>query len=210
MEHRVARAHPRPGRGLPSSSLPRVWAIDGGGIETLTPAERLVLAELRKGRSTAEIANALFVSEATVRTHLTHIYGKLGVRGRVELLASLAARVEPGDPPPLPHPFAERLGPPAPQVPVASSAPAVSARVCLISGATVRGVAVRTAGLLAVAVGLAHLSIAAWPLVGPGFLAGQTLLSRSRNLRPTRLAMLVLGVLLSAEQLAVLVALHLA
>ncbi len=210
MEHRVARAHPRPGRRLPSPGLPRVWTTDGRVIETLTPAERLVFAELCAGRTTAEIANALFVSEATVRTHLTHIYGKLGVRGRVELLASLAARVEPGDPTPLPHPFAERLGPPAPQVPVASSAPALSARLSLISGATVRGVGIRATGLLAVAVGLAHLSIAAWPLVGPGFLAGQTLLSRSPNLRLTRLAMLVLGVLLSAEQLAVLVAFHLA
>jgi hypothetical protein len=40
----------------------------------------------RAGRR-AEIAVQLSVSEATVRTHLTHVYAKLGVRGRHELLA---------------------------------------------------------------------------------------------------------------------------
>jgi hypothetical protein len=39
------------------------------------------------GRTTASIADQLVVSEATVRTHLTRIYSKLQVRGRLDLLA---------------------------------------------------------------------------------------------------------------------------
>jgi LuxR family maltose regulon positive regulatory protein len=48
----------------------------------LTDRERIVLGHLPSAMTAAEIAAALSVSEATVRTHLRHIYEKLGVHGR--------------------------------------------------------------------------------------------------------------------------------
>jgi len=52
----------------------------------LTVREREVLALLAEGRSNREIAGALYVTLATVKTHLAHIYGKLGARNRNEAL----------------------------------------------------------------------------------------------------------------------------
>ena len=46
----------------------------------LTPKEREVLALLAQGRSNRQIAETLFISGATVKTHLTHLYEKLGVQ----------------------------------------------------------------------------------------------------------------------------------
>jgi len=61
----------------------------GGGPEEpqLTPKEREILAQLVQGASNKRIAEALFVTPATVKTHLAHIYAKLGARGRHEALA---------------------------------------------------------------------------------------------------------------------------
>ncbi len=53
----------------------------------LSPREREVLALLADGRSSAEIASALFVSPRTVSTHLTRVYAKLGVASRAEAIA---------------------------------------------------------------------------------------------------------------------------
>ncbi|WP_035129717.1 LuxR family transcriptional regulator [Conexibacter woesei] len=53
----------------------------------LTDRERVVLGFLPSAMTAADIADALIVSEATVRTHLRHIYGKLGAKGRREALA---------------------------------------------------------------------------------------------------------------------------
>ncbi|GAC1528343.1 MAG: response regulator transcription factor [Acidimicrobiales bacterium] len=57
----------------------------------LTPKEREVTSLLAKGSTTAEIAGALYVSEATVKTHLGHIYAKLGAHGRREAVARAVA-----------------------------------------------------------------------------------------------------------------------
>jgi DNA-binding NarL/FixJ family response regulator len=57
------------------------------GPELLTPREADVLEHLQRGRSNAEIANALCVGIETVRTHRRNIYRKLGVRTRRELAA---------------------------------------------------------------------------------------------------------------------------
>lgn len=54
---------------------------------SLTPAERSVVEECVTGASNHEIAETLSLSEATVRTHLTHAYAKLGVTGRARLIA---------------------------------------------------------------------------------------------------------------------------
>jgi DNA-binding CsgD family transcriptional regulator len=53
--------------------------------EGLTPAERGVADLVAEGRTNREVAAALFLSERTVATHLTHVYAKLGVRSRTEL-----------------------------------------------------------------------------------------------------------------------------
>lgn len=54
--------------------------------EGLTPREAEVLAHIAAGESNAEIAAALFVSEATVKTHVNHIFSKTGLRDRAQLV----------------------------------------------------------------------------------------------------------------------------
>lgn len=53
----------------------------------LTPRELEVLALLPKGNSSAQIAAELFISEATVKTHLSSIYRKLSVANRSQAVA---------------------------------------------------------------------------------------------------------------------------
>lgn len=50
----------------------------------LTPRERDVLAELTKGKSNREIASSLFVTEKTVKTHISNIFTKLQVQDRTQ------------------------------------------------------------------------------------------------------------------------------
>jgi len=54
------------------------------GQETLSAREIEILEHVAKGRTNKEIAAALFVSEATVKTHLLHIFAKLGVQDRTQ------------------------------------------------------------------------------------------------------------------------------
>ncbi|WP_405873988.1 response regulator [Streptomyces sp. NBC_00005] len=54
---------------------------------TLSDREHEILGQLARGLGNREIARALFISEATVKTHLGRIYGKLGVETRAGAVA---------------------------------------------------------------------------------------------------------------------------
>jgi DNA-binding NarL/FixJ family response regulator len=60
--------------------------------EPLSAREREVLALVARGATNREAARALFVSEATVKTHLLHVYAKLGVNDRAAAVAEAFQR----------------------------------------------------------------------------------------------------------------------
>ena len=62
------------------------------GTEDLTPREFDVLKEIVDGKSNKEIATALNVSEATVKTHINSLLGKLGVTDRTQAATAAIQR----------------------------------------------------------------------------------------------------------------------
>ncbi len=75
---------------------PRARAADQ--LAELTPRELEVLTQVARGRSNAEIAADMCLSQATVKTHVSRILAKLDVRDRVQavVLAYEEGLVEPG------------------------------------------------------------------------------------------------------------------
>ncbi len=60
--------------------------------EILSSREVQVLQLIAKSSANKEIANELFIGESTVKTHIIHIFNKLGVKGRTEAVAEAARR----------------------------------------------------------------------------------------------------------------------
>jgi DNA-binding NarL/FixJ family response regulator len=58
--------------------------VDLSSLAELTPREREVLAMVGRGLSNAELAEALVISEGTIKTHVSRILMKLGLRDRVQ------------------------------------------------------------------------------------------------------------------------------
>jgi len=80
-----AIAYPQRGRGerkRPAS-----------GWDSLTPTERDVVRLAAEGLGNKDIAERLFVSPRTVQTHLTHVYAKLGLASRIQLVQEAARHV---------------------------------------------------------------------------------------------------------------------
>jgi DNA-binding NarL/FixJ family response regulator len=62
------------------------------GWESLTPTERDVVRHAAEGLGNKDIAERLFISPRTVQTHLTHVYSKLGLTSRIQLVQEAARR----------------------------------------------------------------------------------------------------------------------
>ena len=81
---------PGPTRRLLDRFLPLLPSTAGptalGRLDVLTEREREVLEAVGRGLNNTEIAAALFVAEATVKTHIGRVLAKLGLRDRVQMV----------------------------------------------------------------------------------------------------------------------------
>ncbi|WP_329233016.1 response regulator transcription factor [Streptomyces sp. NBC_00111] len=75
-----------------SRLISRVRTPAAPAREPLSAREREVLRLVARGTSNREIAAELFISEATVKTHLTHVFAKLGAKDRAAAVATAYER----------------------------------------------------------------------------------------------------------------------
>ncbi len=85
------------------ASIPEALCASIGARHQLTPREGEVLLALLQGRSYTNIGHRLFISKSTVKTHANHIYAKLGVGSRDELIDLLDPKAQRGEDPAWPH-----------------------------------------------------------------------------------------------------------
>jgi DNA-binding CsgD family transcriptional regulator len=93
----------------PAAGLSEGHAAAFGRLYGLTETEARVAALVGAGRSTPQAAALLAVSAATVRTHLSHCFDKIGVRSQVELARLIA--LTPGNGSPAERPITESKQP---------------------------------------------------------------------------------------------------
>ena len=66
---------------LMNSNVP---LVEDGHIEQLTPKEKEILIELGKGHSNKEISKTLYITEFTVKKHVSQVFAKLGLADRTQ------------------------------------------------------------------------------------------------------------------------------
>ncbi len=76
----------------PSAATRLVTRMRAPVTESLSPREAEVLSLVAGGLTNAEIGKALFISEATVKTHLLRVFGKLGVSDRTAAVTTALDR----------------------------------------------------------------------------------------------------------------------
>jgi DNA-binding NarL/FixJ family response regulator len=70
---------------MPPAMQAALVGQDGTAAKKLTPRESEIVRYVAVGMRNAEVAARLSLSESTVKTHLTNIFQKLGIRDRIEL-----------------------------------------------------------------------------------------------------------------------------
>jgi DNA-binding NarL/FixJ family response regulator len=85
---------------LAQRPTPRTSTTDQTVLDRLTEREREVLQQLATGKSNSELAIQLFLGEGTVKTHVSNVLTKLGLRDRLQavVFAYESGLVEPGHP----------------------------------------------------------------------------------------------------------------
>ena len=79
---------------LPAARRPAHAVVDLYELQELSARELDVLRLIARGLSNGEIAQELYISETTVKTHVTHILPKLDLRDRVQAAVLVAGLVE--------------------------------------------------------------------------------------------------------------------
>lgn len=83
VQHGEKRLHPQATNQL-LTHLTDGSPDEKAGFQELTPREKDVLREITNGRGNKEIADALFITEKTVKTHVSNILSKLGLHDRTQ------------------------------------------------------------------------------------------------------------------------------
>jgi ATP/maltotriose-dependent transcriptional regulator MalT len=71
---------------VPAATIPETTIPESAASDLLSARESEVLRHIARGLTNREVAEQLFVSENTIKTHLNNIYAKLGVRRRTEAI----------------------------------------------------------------------------------------------------------------------------